>query len=153
MPFSVLGPIENNFFTKFHVGHKNGMPTATFKFSHFFVLILTVFPKNLVSPNLGQNSKTRPFLISKNSEHSTSGFRFGKIAFFGPSREVFGHFYNILCLNWAKQDFFKKRSKSIHKMKKFKSCRWHPIFVSHMKFCKKSYFNGTWHQKIAYYDQ
>ena len=76
MPFSVVGPIENNFFTKFHVGHKNGMPTATFKFSHFFVLILTVFPKNLVSPNLGQNSKTRPFLISKYSEHSASGFRF-----------------------------------------------------------------------------
>ena len=76
MPFSVLGPIENNFFTKFHVGHKNGMPTATFKFSHFFVLILTVFPKNLVSPNLGQNSETMPFLISKNSERSTSGFRF-----------------------------------------------------------------------------
>ena len=50
-------------------------------------------------------------------------------------------------LNWAKQDFLEKRSKSIQKMRKFKSCRWHPIFVSHMKFCKKIIFNGSQHWK------
>ena len=50
-------------------------------------------------------------------------------------------------LNWAKQDFLEKRSKSIQKMRKFKSCRWHPIFVSHMKFCKKVIFNGSQHWK------
>ena len=63
-------------------------------------------------------------------------------------------------LNWAKQDFLEKRSKSTQKMRKFKSCRWHPIFVSHMKFCKKVIFNGSqhwkWHgngQKMAEKDQ
>ena len=50
-------------------------------------------------------------------------------------------------LNWAKQDFLEKRSKSTQKMRKFKSCRWHPIFVSHMKFCKKIIFNGSHHWK------
>ena len=55
--------------------------------------------------------------------------------------------------NWEKRDFLEKRPKSIGKMRKFKSCPWPSIFLSHIKFGKKSYFQWYPAPKMALYDQ
>ena len=51
--------------------------------------------------------------------------------------------------NLTKREFFRKVPKIGKKMRKIETCPWTPIFVAHMKFSKKTYFEWVPSIKIG----